>query len=1657
MRKSRKKWVTWLIVSAIIALSVMIGSVSLAATDLSSEVYLAQQGSSTCTLASAAMMIRARFYKSNNSLWKSVTESSIRSKAWIEGSGLRHSWSYSIDNNSVSVAHSTVSGISVSSLKSLLNSHPEGIVLYCGKLPHAVFLTDYDGSTFYCADPIQSYSGKRISLAASYLGKKYGSQAGVLNNVTAYWYISSYKIGNDAHDPIGYLDSYSGGEGLINISGWARDDDAPNTGIEIHVYIGAPAGGAGAEGHSGIYANKYRSDVGNHGYSATIKTNKTGNQNIYVYAINVGGGNNVLIATGSVKITPREAPKISNVKITDLSSSGYTVSCNVSDNVGIASVKFATWTTQNGQDDLTWQTGSVSGGTARCRIDVKDHNNEINCVYITHVYVDDTAGNSTGVNVGEIYVDSIPPVISDVKVTNVNTSGFDVSCKVYDNHKISKVKCPTWTRKNWQDDLAGDWQSNRLYDGKINGNIVSYHVNTKDHNNETGVYVVHIYAYDECGNLTVASLDIQVAGEKNNMNPVSTSTYNGHTYMLFERTSSEGVNNDKMHWQKVAAYCRSLGGTLACITSAQENKVVASMVSSYGKPCWIGGNSLESVGKFVWETGEAFSYTNWNTGEPNNKGGNQRFIRMYPNGLWDDYEDDSYAFICEFGGSVFSINDATITLSQNTYVYDGLTKTPSIVVKYKGNVLKKDADYTVSYSNNVNAGTAKIIISGKGSYSGSVARTFKIEKAEQKVVLNPSIIKVKEKATVKLTVTAKGTVNYNSNDSNILEINSSGVITGKKAGVAIISITASGNENYKSSSTEVTVTVDHVYNEVIVRDATCMEEGEKTAICSVCGIKQEGSTKAIPKLNHVWNTDYTIDKEASCTEKGEKSLHCSVCDEIKEDSVQSIPETGHQNTELRNKKEATCTAEGYTGDIYCKDCGAKLQTGKAIAKKAHTWDAGKIMQEATCAKTGIKTYTCTVCKTTKTEEVPATGNHKNTELRNAKEATCATEGYTGDAYCKDCGAKLQTGKAIAKKSHIWDAGKITQEATCVKTGIKTYTCTVCKTTKTEEVLATGVHKNTELRNVKEATCTEEGYTGDTYCKDCGSKIASGQKISKTEHTWNSGVITTSPTCVERGVKIYTCNICQTTRTEELPATGNHQNTELRNAKEATCTAEGYTGDIYCKDCGTKLQTGKAIAKKAHTWDVGTVTKAATCTEAGIKTYTCTLCAATKTEELPATGNHECTELRDVREATCAEDGYTGDLYCRDCGTKLQTGKTIAKKAHTWDAGVITTPATCTEKGVKTYTCTSCGGTKTNELPSTGHKQKEVRNKKAATCMQSGYTGDTYCKDCGKKLSSGKAIAKRAHKWDAGVITQEATCTETGIKTYTCTVCESTRIEELPANGHGETVTKFAKQATCKAEGYTGDLYCKDCGELLEEGSVIAKLPHKWDAGKITKKATTTTTGIRTYTCTKCGATKKVTIPKVVPKKATPGKTVKDTATNGIYKVLSDGLTVTFVRPAAKRATVRIPETVKVSGVTCKVTEISANAFKNNAVLKTVIVGKNVNTIGVNAFYGCKNLTKVSGGAALVTICDRAFSNCAVLSGIVLPSTVKGIGKQAFYNCKKLRSITINTLSLTSKNVGVQAFTGTYAKAVVKVPAKKFAAYKSLLRARGINAGAIYRK
>ena len=732
----------------------------------------------------------------------------------------------------------------------------------------------------------------------------------------------------------------------------------------------------------------------------------------------------------------------------------------------------------------------------------------------------------------------------------------------------------------------------------------------------------------------------------------------------------------------------------------------------------------------------------------------------------------------------------------------------------------------------------------------------------------------------------------------------------------------------------------------------------------------------------------------------------------------------------------------------------KLQV---TVKKDHKHEyISSIKKEATCTENGIKLYICKDGDDSYEEEIPATGKHINTEVRNAKIATCTVEGYTGDTYCKDCGTLISAGQKISKKEHSWYKIVIVKQPTCTESGIKEHICAECLGRKSEEIPPTGIHTNTEIRNVKEATCAEDGYTGDTYCKDCGTQISTGQIIEKTAHTWDEGTVTKKATCTENGIKMYTCIACRATRTEEIPSTG-HQHTELRYVKEATCAQVGYTGDTYCTDCGMRLVSGTFVPKSAHTWDEGTVTKKATCTETGIRTYTCEICQATKTEIISATGKHENTEVRNVKDPTCSQEGYTGDTYCKDCGTLLFTGKSIPKTAHIWDAGKVTQNATCTQNGIKTFTCTVCESTRTEEVPATGHTNKFTKFAKNASCKSEGYTGDTYCQDCGALLEEGKIISKTAHTWNAGEVTKTASCTAEGVKTFTCTSCGITKTEAIAATGHGTTEIRNEKTASCASEGYTGDLYCTVCGQKISSGSVIAKTVHSWDDGVVTKQPTTAEEGIKTYTCRNCGATQLETLAKLEPQTATPGKTIKDKATNGIYKVLNDGLSVEFTKPISKKASIKIPDTITVNGITCKVTGISSNAFKNNASLKSVTIGANVTAIGTNAFYGCKKLNKVSGGAGIVKIGDKVFANCGSLSSITISATVRSIGKQAFYNCKKLRTIIVKTSALSSKNIGSKAFAGTYQKPTVKVPAKQMKAYKKLLKSKGMNSNAVYKK
>ena len=323
----------------------------------------------------------------------------------------------------------------------------------------------------------------------------------------------------------------------------------------------------------------------------------------------------------------------------------------------------------------------------------------------------------------------------------------------------------------------------------------------------------------------------------------------------------------------------------------------------------------------------------------------------------------------------------------------------------------------------------------------------------------------------------------------------------------------------------------------------------------------------------------------------------------------------HENTELRNAKEATCTEPGYTGDTYCKDCGEKIGTGTAIPAKGHT----EVIDEAVAA-------------------------------------TCTTPGKTEGKHCSVCNEILVAQEEIPAKGHSWDEGVITTSPTCSDAGVKTYTCTVCSETKTEALDATG-HT---LVNIAEqpATCTEAGHTAGVKCSVCGATISGIEEIPATGHT---EVIdeAVEATCTTPGkTEGKHCSVCNEVLVpqEEIPAKGHTE--VIDEAVAATCTTPGKTEGKHCSVCNEVLVPQEEIPAKGHT-EVIDEAVAATCTESGkTEGKHCSVCneILVAQEVIPAKGHVE--EIRNVKEVTDTEDGYTGDTYCSVCNELLKSGEVI---------------------------------------------------------------------------------------------------------------------------------------------------------------------------------------------------------------------------------------------------------------------------------------------------------------------------------------------------------------------------------------------------------------
>lgn len=286
--------------------------------------------------------------------------------------------------------------------------------------------------------------------------------------------------------------------------------------------------------------------------------------------------------------------------------------------------------------------------------------------------------------------------------------------------------------------------------------------------------------------------------------------------------------------------------------------------------------------------------------------------------------------------------------------------------------------------------------------------------------------------------------------------------------------------------------------------------------------------------------------------------------------------------------------------------------------------------------------------------------------------------------------------------------------------------------------------------------------------------------------------------------------------------------EAKKAEEAKKKAEHTHYYSYKKSDNNNhkkicSQCGETVNEK-HTWDGGKVTKQPTETSNGVKTYTCTACKETKTEQiskLAHTHNYG---------AWSKADNYNHKQTC-SCGNAVT-------QPHVWNAGTITKEATEYATGVRTYICTVCKATKTEEIPKLaphthvfGNWAKEDESFHKKTCNQ-----------CVESITE-------YHSWDGGRVTKAATEAETGIKTYICTGCNSTKTEEIPKLVHTHSYQEW--------ENVNSDLHKKtcSCGSMLTES-------HTWDPGKVTKEATDSAQGVRTYTCTGCRTTRTESIPKL---------------------------------------------------------------------------------------------------------------------------------------------------------------------------------------------------
>lgn len=568
------------------------------------------------------------------------------------------------------------------------------------------------------------------------------------------------------------------------------------------------------------------------------------------------------------------------------------------------------------------------------------------------------------------------------------------------------------------------------------------------------------------------------------------------------------------------------------------------------------------------------------------------------------------------------------------------------------------------------------------------------------------------------------------------------------------------------------------------------------------------------------------------------------------------------------------------------------------------------------------------------------------------------------------------------------------------------------------------HIHEYTMTVVDPTCTSPGYT-EYRCKNCEDRYQENETPAL-GHDYKEEKIPAK--CDEKGKIIYTCSRGDSSYTEEIPAL-NHQWDEGVITREATCDSEGVR--LYtCKRDQSHTKT-EVIPLMPHTWDEGVVTKEATCTETGIKTYTCKQNQShTKTETIPSLGGHKIKEV--VVYPTCTNSGYTL-LTCENCDyNEIKPESFVEPLEHDWAEGIVTTPATCTTKGVMTYTC--------------------KRDSKHAYTEEIDYADHIF------ENASGKCIVCQTVDYFSQGL-------QYSLNNDTYMVVGIGRCEDkvitIPAYYRGIKVTKIGWEAF-KDNLAIEEVRIPETMEQIQDFA-FANCSHlkRVVIGKettILENCALTEIGMQAFA--NCTELTDLYLPKSITKiKRDAFKGC--TALNNIYykadrandwiKIVFESLESNPIYLANHFMTWQpsligfgIPEEMNLTFTTP--TTIGAYAFAGLKDIKRIVIS-NAN-IGAYAFYQVNatytlskivgignygfaytNLGGVSFDSTLTNIGYSAFSNCEYLESVTIPSSLTNFGYSIFENCPNLKIAsvpqsmvsqlpnTIESLTLYSKTIG----------------------------------------